>query len=211
MSLPETGMRSACAGTVCAALALAPFAVEAQSYRCIDKDGRRIYGEVIPTACVGLVVEQLSPQGIVLRRIEPPPTPKQRIDRAAEEQKRREEAEAAKNQARRDHALLATYSNLESIEEARNRALRQVNVTVKDLESDIEQLRQQEAELNKQLAAYKGSRKPPAKPVEDLRQVQLDLAVQSVVLAAKQKDIEAINARYDEDKQRYTDLTARRR
>lgn len=211
MSLRANWNQNTATAVLCAALALAPLAAEAQYYRCVAKDGRKIYGEVIPAACLGLVVEQLSPQGIVLRRIEPPPTPRQIADTAAEEQKRREDAKAAQIQARRDHALLATYPTMESIEEARGRALRQASATLEQLESDIEQLRQREADLNKQLAAYKGSRKPPAKPVEDLRQVELDLAAQSVVLAAKQKDIEAINARYDGDKQRYAELTARRR
>jgi len=196
---------------LCAALALAPLAAEAQFYRCITKDGRRIYGEVIPAACIGLVVEQLNAQGIVTRRIEPPPTPEQRAAMAAEEQKRRVEAEAAKMQARRDHSLLATYPNLVSIDQARARALRPVSAGVKEIEADIEQLRKREAELNKQLTAYKGNRKPPARLTEDLHLVELDLATQAELLAAKQRDIEAINARYDEDRKRYADLTQRLR
>jgi len=201
------------AAALCAALALAlaPLAAGAQSYRCVDQDGRKIYGEVIPAACLGRVVEQLSRQGVVVRRIEPPPTPKQLADTAAEEQKRRDDAEAAKIQARRDNALLATYPTIESIEEARSRALRQANVAVNDIESGIEELRRREAELNEQLAAYTGGRKPPAKSVGDLHQVELEIAAQTALLAAKQKDIEAINARYDEDTKRYADLNARRR
>jgi hypothetical protein len=211
MSNRETWNRNAAAGALCAVLALAPLAAEAQSYRCIDKEGRKIYGQVIPTGCYGVVVEQLSPQGIVVRRIEPPPTPRQIADTAAEEQKRRDDAEAAKIQARLDNALLATYPSIGSIDEARGRALRQATATVTDLEAGIEQLRQRETALNKELATYKSGRKPPAKLVDDLHQVELDLAAQAALLAAKQKDIEAINARYDEDKKRYADLSARRR
>ncbi len=195
---------------LCMALALAPVAAEAQFYRCVTKDGRTIYGEVIPAACVGLVVEQLNPQGIVLRRIDPPLTPEQRAAKAAEEQKRREEAEAARVQARRDHSLLATYPTIESIDDARGRALRPASANVRDIEAGIEQLRKRKAELDKELASY-GKRATPARLTEDLHQVELDLAAQAELLAAKQKDIEAINARYDDEKKRYADLTARRR
>ena len=41
-------------------------AAEAQSYRCIGKDGKRYYGSTIPSACYGVPVEQLSPQGRLL-------------------------------------------------------------------------------------------------------------------------------------------------
>lgn len=211
MNFRATRNQGTAAGALCAALTFAPLAAEAQSYRCVDKNGRKIYGEVIPAACLGQWVEQLSAQGIVVRRIAPPPTPKQLADTAAEEQKRRDDEEAEKIQARRDNALLSTYPTIGSIDEARARALRQADAAVKEIEDSLEQLRRRETELEQQLATYKGGRQPPVQPVEDLHQVRLDLASQSALLAVKRKDIEAINARYDEDKKRYADLNARRR
>ena len=54
-----------------AMLAATPLVAEAQSYRCVGADGKKYYGQTIPRACIGQVVEQLNAQGLVIRRIDP--------------------------------------------------------------------------------------------------------------------------------------------
>ncbi len=39
------------------AIAALPMAAEAQSYRCVGKDGKKYYGQSVPTACLGMPVE----------------------------------------------------------------------------------------------------------------------------------------------------------
>ena len=93
-----------------AMLVLAPLIVpgvaEAQSYRCVDKNGRKHYSSTIPRECVGMPIEQLSPQGTVMRRIDPAGEAKAREAREAELARKREEDAAAKELARRNRALL---------------------------------------------------------------------------------------------------------
>src|SRR5688500_1468215 len=101
-----------------ATLILAPLHAQAQSYRCVDKDGKKYYGSVIPRQGVGLPVEQLGPSGAVIQRIDPEREVQERRQKEAEEAKKRESEIAAKETARRNSALLATYTSAKDVEEA---------------------------------------------------------------------------------------------
>src|SRR5258708_7394725 len=51
--------------------------------------------------------------------------------------------------------------------------------------------------------------KPPPKLGEDMRNSEVDLRAQEELLAVKKKEVEMINARYNEDKKRFIELTKR--
>ena len=187
-----------------ALMALATLA-QAQSYRCTGADGKRYYGQTIPRPCIGLVVEQLNEQGLVIRRIEPR-TSEDRAAKAAEEKKAREEELARREERRRNRALLATYTSLDDIEDARIRALKGNAQAIKDVDDRIAQIKARQDELAKEIAAYQ-DKAPPAELQRDMRNAEIDLAAQQGLREAKQKEAETINAKYDEDRQRYLDLT----
>ena len=189
--------------TAAAVLMLAPLEADAQSYRCIGKDGKRYYGSTVPAECVGQPVEQLSPQGIVVRRIDPEGSAKERRAKEAMEAKKREEDAAAKEAARRNRALMATYTSETEIEEARSRALADHSKAVKEAESRIEAIRKRQTAYEKELEFYKGKNQPPDRLNEDIKSAEDDLKAAQEALAAKKKEAEGINAKYDEDKKRY--------
>ena len=193
-----------------AALLLAPLAADAQSYRCIGKDGKRYYGSTVPAECVGQPVEQLSPQGIVVRRIDPEGGAKERLAKEATEARKREEDVAAKEAARRNRALMATYTSERDIEEARARALAENQKAIKEVEDRIEAIRKRQSGYEKELEFYKGKNTPPAKLTEDLKSAEDDLKAQQDALAAKKREVEGINAKYDEDKKRYAAINQKR-
>ena len=192
-----------------AALLLAPSA-EAQSYRCIGKDGKRYYGWVVPEECFGQPVEQLSPQGMVVKRIDPEGSAKERLAKEAAEAKKREQDAAAREMARRNRALLATYTSEKDIDEARERALEDNKKAIREVEERIAEIRKRQAGYEKELEFYSGKNQPPAKLTDDIRSAQTDLKAQQDLLEAKQREVSGINARYDEDKKRYGDLAKRR-
>lgn len=192
-----------------ATLILAPLHAEAQSYRCVGKDGKKYYGSVIPRQCVGLPVEQLGPSGAVIQRIDPEREVQERRQKEAEEARKRESELAAKETARRNSALLATYTSAKDVEEARARALAGNRKAILQIEGRMENARKRQAAHAKELEAYKGKEKP-AKLVEDMRNAEQDLQEQQAALAAKQKEVEVINAKFDDDKKRYVELTGRR-
>jgi len=190
-----------------ALLAAAPLVAEAQSYRCVGKDGRKYYGSTIPRECFGQPVEQLNRQGMVIKRIDPEGSEKERLAKEAEAARKREEELAARETARRNRALLATYTSERDIEDARARALAEHLKAVKEVESRIAAIRKRQAGYDKELEFYKGKNKPPAKLAADIKSAEMELKAQEELLEAKKHDVEAINAKYDADKKRYLELT----
>ena len=157
-----------------AALLLSPLA-EAQSYRCTSKDGSKYYGSTIPRQCIGQPVELLNAQGTVVSRIDPEGTEKERAAKEAEEAKKRERQLAQREEARRNRALLATYTSAKDIDEARGRALADNQKVVLGIEARIEQIRKRHAGYEQEAELYKGKANPPAKLAEDLRSAKVEL------------------------------------
>jgi hypothetical protein len=197
---------------VLAVLALAPLAAEAQSvsYRCIAKDGKRYYGWVIPAECTGRPVEQLNSQGLVVKRIDPEHAEKQRLLKEASDERKRQEEAIAKDSARRNQALLATYTSEKDIDDARARALAENGKAVRDVETRLESVRKRHAEYEKDLEVYKGKGiEAPAKLRDDLKSAEDDLKAQGSLLEVKKRETGLINARYDDDKKRYAEISAK--
>ena len=211
------------------ALALGSAAAYAQyTYRCTSADGKKYYGATIPTQCLGQPIEQISPAGTVMRRIDPEGEEKLRAAKEAEAAKKREEEVLLREQSRRNRALLATYSSEKDIDEARLRALAENQKAIKEVEARIAEIKKRQAGYDKEMEFYvegaaktdakkkaaasgpgaKGGPKPPPKLLEDVRNAETDLKAQESLLTAKQKDVDTINAKYDDDKKRYHELTA---
>src|SRR5262245_18061577 len=91
---------------IAAVLAMLPLAGQADTYRCIAKDGKRYYGSVIPAECQGRPVELLNGQGLVVKRIDPEGAEKERMAKEAADGRKRQEEAAARETARRNQALL---------------------------------------------------------------------------------------------------------
>jgi len=174
------------------AIAALPLAAEAQSYRCVGKDGKKYYGQSVPPQCVGLPIEQLNAQGLVIRKIDAQATADERAKKELEETDRKKRETASREEGRRDRALLATYTSENDVEASRLRAIATNQDAVKDIEARI-------AALRKQRAA--------AKAKEDINNAEIDLKAQESLLATKKKEADAINARYGDDKKRYVELT----
>jgi hypothetical protein len=198
------------------ALIAASLAAHSQStpgqltYRCVGKDGKKYYGSTVPTPCLGQPIEQLNTSGMVVRRINPEGEEKERAVKDAEAKKKREDEAAAKDAARRNRALLATYTSEQDIDEARSRALADNELAVRDVELRIDAIKKRQASYDKELEFYKGGNKPPARLQDDIRDAEIDLQAQQNLLVVKKKDVNSINARYADDKKRYRELTGRR-
>jgi hypothetical protein len=190
-----------------ASLALLPFAAEAQSYRCTGKDGKKYYGSAVPPQCLGQPVEQLNAQGLVVKRFDAAASAAEREKKLAEEEERKKREAVSKEEGRRNRALLATYTNEKDIEDARARALRENEAAVKDIEKRIGGLKKRQETLKKELEFYTGKNKPPAKLEQDIKSAEFDVKTQEDLMATKKKEVEQINARYDDDKRRYKELT----
>ena len=194
------------AAALAAAFALAPLAAEAQSFRCVGNDGKKYYGATVPPQCIGLPVEQLNSQGMVIKRFDAAASAAEREKKAAEEEERKKREVITKEEGRRNRALLATYNDEKDIEQARTRSLKDNEGAVKDIEKRIGGLKTRLTELKKELEFYSGKNKPPAKLAEEIRSTEFDIQIQDDLMSAKKKEVDLINARYDADKKRYQEL-----
>jgi hypothetical protein len=204
-------MKSKKIATAAAALVLAaPLAVQAQTYRCSTKDGKKYYGSTIPTQCIGQPVEQLNSQGFVVRRMDPDADEKQRIEQEATLAKKRDAETANREETRRNQALLATYTSEHDIEDSRSRALAENHKAVREAQARIEEIRKRRSGYEKELEFYQGNNQPPAKLAEDIQDAHIDLKAAEELLALKKKEVETINAKYDDERKRYLHLTRKR-
>jgi predicted RNase H-like nuclease (RuvC/YqgF family) len=191
-----------------ALVAILPLAAGAQSsYRCVGKDGKKYYGSTVPPACLGQPVEQLNSQGMVVKRFDAAASAAEREKKAAEEEDRKKREATSKEEGRRNRALLATYTSEKDIDQARGRALKENESAVKEIEARIGALRKRQEDLKKDLQSSKAKGSSPATIERDIKNAEFDIKTQQQLLAAKTKEVEQINARYDEDKKRYNELT----
>ena len=169
-------------------LVLLPLAVAAQTtYRCTGKDGKKYYGSSVPLQCVGVVVEQLSASGTVVKRIDPQASADEQAKKEAAEAERKKQEAIAKEQARRDQALLATYGSEKDVEDMRQRALEDNQRLAGQIETNITALKERAAKGDTAAAT--------------------ELSMQEGLLETKKKEAQAINAKYDDDRKRYRELT----
>lgn len=201
-----------------AALCVAPLAAHAQprghenlNYRCVGKDGKKYYGSAIPQQCIGQPLELINHQGMVVKRIDPDGDEKARLAKEAEAQKKREMETAQKDAQRRHRALLATYTSEKDIEEARARALQENRKQVQEIEVRVDAIKKRQARHEKDLELYKSAGKgaPPQRLKEEITNAEIDLKAQETLLASKKKEVEGINARYDDDRRRYAEATGK--
>jgi len=105
--------------------------------------------------------------------------------------------------------LLNTYSSEKDIEDGRQRALKQVEQAQKDIQKRIAEAQARGKKLESEKEFY--LKKPmPKKLQDDIKNNEIDMKVQQGALEAKEKEIGEINAKYDEDKRRYLELTGQK-
>jgi hypothetical protein len=185
------------------------------TFRCVAKDGKKYYGSAIPPQCVGQILEVISPNGVLIRHIDPADAERERQAKAAAENASQAEQAAVKQRdlankdiERRYRALLATYMNEREVEDARQRALAENRKSAAQFEAKIAELRQKRARYEKELALYKDKKDEKSttssKVVEENMNVtDLDLQSQEQLLKEKLSEVPGINARFDDEMRRF--------
>ena len=175
-------------------------------YKCKDSKGKTYYTDRPPAECLGKEVDELSKQGTVVKKREAALTPEQLAAREAETKRKQEEELAAKEEKRKNKALLNTYASEKDVEDGRQRALKQVEEATKEIEKRIAAAKKRTKALEREKEFYVKT-PMPKKLKDDLRNNEMDVQVQQEALAARKKEIDEINAKYDENKRRYLELT----
>ena len=187
-------------------LAAASASAQQRVFKCKDGKGKTYYTQTPPAECLGKEMEELSRQGTRLKKREAAPTPEQIAAREAEEKSKKEEEARAKEEKRKNQALLNTYSNEKDIEDSRERALKQAEQAAKEIDKRIADAQKRAKDLAAEKEFY--AKKPiPKKLQDDIKNNEIDIKGLQDTQAAKRKELGEINAKYDEDKRRYLELT----
>jgi len=179
----------------------------AAMYKWVDEKGVVHYTDKMPPDAVDKASVELNPQGIPIRKTDPAPTAEQRRAKEQEDERRRQEAKQQEEIARRDRALMSSYTNEAEIDLARNRSLQTIRNVVQSSQAYTEQLTKRKAEAEAKKVEFKG--KPVITALDrELESIDSELARQAELVAQKQQEAAAITAKYDADKQRWRELVA---
>jgi hypothetical protein len=190
----------------CALLAALP--ADAQRlYKYTDPaTGKTVYTERLPAEAAGKANEQLNRQGTVVKREAPAPTAEELAAREADRKRRLDEEMAAKEEKRKNQALLNTYADEKDIDEARGRALQVNDEAIKDAERKLADAQKRQKLLASEAEFFQ--KKPmPMQLKLDIQANQAELKAHGDLLDGKRKETASINAKYDEDKRRYLELS----
>lgn len=178
-------------------------------YCCPDPtSGRRICGDTLPEQCRGRAYRVLDSGGNIIKEVGPPMTAEQKIELAAENRRKKQLEEAARELRRRDQALLDTYATPQDIDLAQRKAEADVNLAMRDTQGRIDAALNKRKKFEQEAEFYKKKAMPP-ELAKELRALDHEIKVQQELMDVKKHDFAAIKAKYDADRKRYFELTGR--
>jgi hypothetical protein len=202
----KTAMRAL--GLLAAVAALcATSAIAAGLYKWTDDQGVVHYSDQIPADATNKGSVVLDKQGRSIKKIDPAPTAAQIKAKEAEEERHRAAVKVEELKARRDTALLHSYTSEEEIDFARTRALSAIESQLKSAEDYTADLSRRQKELQKQKTAF-GGKPVPATTETELAAIDEELARQAKLLVQRKNEHATVSAKYDEDKQRFREIRA---
>lgn len=192
------------------ALALSALPASARIYCCTDDHGRRVCGDILPAQCQVRAYNELNPMGVVKKKYEAPLTPEQRAQRDAELARKKAEEKAAAEQARRDKAMMASYTSVADIDAKRVRTVAGARADIKAAEERIEAAQARMDKLRKNAERYESQKKPiPETLKANLRDSEADLVSRNLSLDEKKKELVTIEEHFDHDRRRFIELTSK--
>jgi archaellum component FlaC len=188
-------------------LAVAALPAHAKLYKWVDAQGNVHYTDTLPPDSAGQGNSEVKKSGSVVKRAE---STEEKEKRLAAEKEAAVAKKAAAERARKDRALLATYTSEQEIDLSRDRALEHHNLAIKSAEARLKQLEPRVKDITKKVeAASKGG-----KPVPAYLKQQYDSALSEVEdakasISMNQEAMVAVRERYETDKLRFRELTAK--
>jgi hypothetical protein len=200
-----------CALCALAATLLArPGPAHAATYKWVDEKGVVHYTDKMPPEAVDKATVELNKEGVAIKKTEKALTPDQRRAIEADAERQRQVARQQEEEARRDRALVASYTSEAEIDLARNRSLQTIKNVVQSTRAFSDQLNKRRAEVEQKKIEFKG--KPIVTTLDrEIEGIDAELARQAELIAQKKRESEQVIAKYEADKQRWRELVAARK
>jgi hypothetical protein len=194
-----------CAG-VLLAFAMAGPPAGAATYKWTDEDGKVHYSDKAPPETPkGATV--LDKQARPVKKIEAPLTSEQVKAKADEDERQKAAAKARDDQARKDRALMASYTSENEIDLARARAVSTLEAQIRSAQIFSEDLGKRQKVIAVRKEGYAG--KPlPVELEHESASVDDELSRQNILIRQKQEELTMVTAKYDTIKQRWREILA---
>lgn len=165
------------------------FAAQKLLYRYVNEQGVKVLNHIIPPKYAQNGYEVINESGQVVRVVPPAPTE----DEIAAANARRALQEEYKVLRRR-------YSNIEEIEEAKQRQLESVETSIAILRGNVSNLTGQiENHMSKAAAAERAGREVPEHVLADLANSRAELTITEELMNIRQEERDKIVQKYDAD------------
>ena len=190
-----------------AAAVLAAAAWGAGTYKWTDDQGVVHYSDKAPPEMPTKGATVLDKQARAVKKIDPPLSPEETKAKADQVERERALAKTRDEQARKDRALMQSYTSENEIDLARNRALATIDTQIKSAQIYSADLARRQKDLGKRKEGYAG--KPiPIELERESVSVEEELSRQTILLRQKQEELTMVAARYDTIKQRWREILA---
>lgn len=178
----------------------------AATYKWTDENGKVHYSDKAPVDAPGGTTV-LDKQARPVKKIEAPPSPEELKAKADQEQQARAAARARDEQARKDRALLQSYTSENEIDLARSRAVSTLQAQIASAQKFSETLARQQKSLAARKQTYEG--KPvPIELERESASVDAELSRQNILIRQKQEELAMVTQKYDTIKQRWREIVA---
>jgi hypothetical protein len=200
--------RLAQSGAVLLAAVLVAGTVSAAGlYKWTDDQGEVHYSDKAPQETPTKGAAVLDKQGRQVKKIDPPLTPEQIKAKADEDEHQRALAKARDDQARKDKALMQSYTSENEIDLARARAISTIDTQVQSSQAYSAELVRRQKDLAKRKDGYAGKAVPAALERE-IDSVDEELSRQTILIRQKQEERAMVMSKYDTVKQRWREIIA---
>jgi chromosome segregation ATPase len=186
---------------------LTAVAQKQKMYRYYDADGKMVVDYRVPDEYLSGGYEVLNEKGIVIEVVPRDLTEEEKAQRDNEE-KQRLAAEAEAERLRKwDESLLLRYSTIADIEDARERALRELRIRVSILKSNKRSLKQQVENYQAQAADLeRRGQEVDLERLQTIESLQREIAATDRAIADRQLEIEQVSDAYQADIDRFGQL-----
>ncbi len=174
---------------------------------CCDVEGKRICGDPPPAACNNRA-KIIYLKGGTSKTVEAPLTAEQRAAREAEAVRKKEEERKAAERARKDRALLDSFTSVEELDAARDRAITDIEKNAAQAKHRLEAALAKQKKLDDEKEFY--LKKPmPAQLKKQIEENEREIVSQRQLLEQMERDIAAVRERFAVARERFLQLTGK--
>lgn len=189
---------------VCCGLSLPSVA---RTYKWVDDKGVTQYGDTIPPEFKDKANAELSRRGITIKKTDQALTPEEIRARKEGEARLQQEELRAKEQKRRDQALLQTFTTERDIELKRDRDLQQIELGIANNQSVLKSAEKRLAENRARADAFtKGAKPIPDGLKQDIESDENEKRRLESLIGQKHQELGVVREKYDDYKRRFAEL-----